>query len=163
MYTVSAVGGGSVGGRLYVNTAPVSGAGMAAESKQGSVTPGSITESATFSAASLHTSQETLIGTYGGALSNRELLGALLLMLTLEHLLGDKDSEAGKSLLLLALLSTLPQPETGGFMYSRSEMSLETMQLQTASSMAWAGQPLDAAYGQSTLPAARGASLDVAG
>jgi hypothetical protein len=123
------------------------------------------TQIETISALSVSASAESFVATYGPVMSNNELLGAVLLLLTMEYLKSE-DPEEKKG--LLALIATLAQQSTaaqsaGSFAYSSSSLSIESLQYQAVSTQIGAGTYAgDTAALQQEAPVDPGAAgLDV--
>jgi hypothetical protein len=92
---------------------------------------------------------ESFFAALSASASNKDLLGALLLMLTLEYMRGD-DSEGNKKDLLGLMALMLQQSQQNGsslLIYSASDMSSQAGQLQTVSSSIAAGAYAGAAAG----------------
>jgi hypothetical protein len=87
----------------------------------------SLVNSGSASSLSMSSQVGSLISTCGGALSNNELLGAVLLMLTLEYL-KNEDGDQRKD--ILSMLGMLLQQGAAGqsstMMYSFSSLSIES-------------------------------------
>jgi hypothetical protein len=117
------------------------------------------------SSTSITANVESFMGTYGPVMSSNEMLGAVLLMLIMEYLKTDNDQDKKD---LLGLISTLAQQQQGAggggsFIYQSSSLSIESTQLQVASSEMNFGAYSGAAATLQQAPAADpgSAGLDV--
>lgn len=89
---------------------------------------------------SIAASSETFLSTATNSAGNKELMNALLLLLTLEYLKSDNEEERKG---LLALITALAQSGQGGesqtLFYSSSSLNIESTQIQIVSSQAGIG------------------------
>ena len=120
---------------------------------------------ASLSASSINASSESLIASNGPVLADEQLLGLVVLLLTLQYLQSD-DEEEKKDLLTL-LLALAQQQQSGNssesLMYNSTSLSVESSQMQVISTdnalSAYSGGTIDP---QQTPPADPGAAgLDV--
>ena len=136
MEALAAIGGmpGAGGwGRVYgtgsalpAQSAPGMEAGAALAASQSALSASSI---------SMTAATQSLVATSGAAPSSNELLGAVMLMLILEYLKTDDEQEKTGLLALISMLAQQQQQGAGGstLMYSSSYLSIESTQLQFAS------------------------------
>lgn len=108
--------------------------GLAAQGS-GAVAGASITASQSavaISQTSISASVESFMGTYGPVMANNEILGALLLLLTLQYMQSsDEQEKKGLLGLMLGLLQQQQQASQAGgsFMYSSSQLNIESTQM----------------------------------
>ena len=111
-------------------------------------------------------SAESFLATYGPVLADKQLLGLVVLMLTLEYLQSD-DEEEKKGLIALIIALAQQQGAAGdqSIMYSASSLGIESTQIQAISSEAAISSYSGAALDPQQTPAADPGSggLDVVG
>jgi hypothetical protein len=110
-----------------------------AKNTQGLGGQSALSLSASMSSTQITQNVESFVATYGPVMSSNEMLGAVLLLLTLE-LMQSQDDEQKKGLLAaISTLAQMQQQDQGGgmFMYSSSSTSIESTQMTlSADSMA---------------------------
>ena len=129
--------GGIAGGGAPIQPKPsatVEGAPTAAQNTTGGAATSAGQSLVSMSSTSISASSESLLASNSPVLADQQLLGLVVLMLTLEYLQSD-DEEEKKG--LLALMLALSQQQSSGgeqFMYSSSSLSIESTQIQAVSS-----------------------------
>jgi hypothetical protein len=89
------------------------------------------------SSTSINASSESLIATMTPSANNNELLGAVLLMLIMEYMKTDDKQQKQDLMGLATLLLQQQQQQSAGaqtIMYNSSSLSIESTQIQVASS-----------------------------
>ncbi len=115
---------------------------------------GGATSILSLSQTSISASVESFIATYGPVMSSNELLGAVLLLLTLQ-LMQSRDPDERKQLLgaIMGLASQMQQQSSGGvLMYNSSSLSIESTQITAVSGEAGLSAYLGAMNTAQTAP-----------
>ncbi len=163
---ISAIGG-AAGGYFVPPSVPAVSAAATPQTAATAPAGASALSLASMSSTSISASMQSFAATYGPALSSNELLGAVLLMLTLEYMKPDKSDSEKKD--LLAVILALAQQQqgnsagSGSIAYTSSSLSIETTQYQGISVASGIGAYSGAAANPQFAPAvdAGSAGLDV--
>jgi len=143
--------------------------GTPASEAQKGLTAGSASSSqslASLSSTSISASAESFVAANGPVLADKQLLGLVVLMLTLKYLQSD-DEEEKKGLMALIIALAQQQGAGGGesIMYSASSLSIESTQIQAVSSEAaisgYSGAAIDPQQTPPASPGSGSGGLDV--
>lgn len=132
---VGAIPGGGVTPQAYGVAAPTGPAAGASTAELGGVGVAASQSTLSVSSTKMTASVESFIATYGPAMTNQELLGAVLLMLILEYMKSEDSSEKKDLLALIGALAQQQQSQSGGgtIMYNSASFSFESTQMQATS------------------------------